>query len=113
MNANDFPERVTLEEKYGPAMVITEQAEADGYFERCVRHGMLFGNSREEAERIERENLGYYAGYYDAETAERVHRLFKTEHPIFGKRTPTAEEAFAFGRKWATEGKEKPSQESL
>ncbi|TXH09637.1 MAG: hypothetical protein E6R03_16465 [Hyphomicrobiaceae bacterium] len=42
-----------------------------------------------------------FAGYYDSETRERVERLFKCEHPIFGaiatKGQPTAELAFALG----------------
>lgn len=97
-----FPSRITIGDKYGPAMKITDQAEADAYFVRCVEHTMQFvGGSREEAERIERVNLGYYAGYYDDETRKRVERLFKCAHPIFGKieevGAPSAEEALQAG----------------
>ena len=56
-------EGITINEKYGPAMKMTEQAEADAYFEECVQHCMSFGRTREEAEKIERGNLGYYGGY--------------------------------------------------
>lgn len=42
-------------------------------------------------------NIGYYAGYCDLKTADRIYKLFDTEHPIFGHRHPTAEEAFARG----------------
>jgi hypothetical protein len=93
---------ISIGDKYGPAMEMTAQEEADAYFEECVQHTMGFDKSREEAERIERESLGYYAGYYDAETRERVERLFKCAHPIFGsiavKGYPTAEEALNLGR---------------
>lgn len=93
--------QITIGEKYGPAMKITDQAEADVYFEKCVEHTMGHGKSREEAERIERSNLGYYAGYYDSETRERVERLFRCSHPVFGSIAqngpPTAEEAFRKG----------------
>jgi len=91
-------------------MEITEQAEADAYFEECVQHTMTFGKSREEAEKTERISLGYYAGYYGSETRERVERLFRCAHPYFGAIAdgePTAEVALAVGRNLAksvTEG---------
>ena len=91
---------ITIGDKYGPAMAITEQEAADAYFEECVQHTLSFGEvDRAEAERIERVNFGYYAGYYDTETRARVERLFRCAHPIFGSvaqyRPPSAEEAFA------------------
>jgi hypothetical protein len=96
-----FPDRVTIGDKYRPAMTMTDQAEADAYFERCVEHAMRLGSSREEAERVEHANLGYFAGYYDHDTRARVERLFRCAHPVFGaiaeKGAPTAAEAFAAG----------------
>lgn len=77
--------KITIGEKYGPAMEITDQSEADAYLEECVQHSISLGKTRKEAEAIERGNLGYYAGYYDNETRERVERLFRCSHPIFGK----------------------------
>jgi hypothetical protein len=99
---------ITIGEKYDPAMRIIEQDKADAYFEECVRHSMEhWGKSRIEAEAIERANLGYYAGYYDSETRERVERLFKCAHPIFGSiannGSPAAQEAFAAGLKAGSE----------
>lgn len=99
---NDLPDQITIGDKYGPAMAITDEAEAKEYFRRCVRHTMrLNGEDREEAERVERMNIGYFAGYYDHETRARVERLFGCAHPIFGsiaeKGPPTADEAFAAG----------------
>ena len=96
---------ITLREKYAPAMNITDQSKADAYFEECVKHSMSFGKTRAEAENLERGNLGYYAGYYDAETRERVERLFHCCHPVFGSiakdGAPTSERAFESGRKMA------------
>lgn len=94
----------TLGDKYGPAMEITDQESADAYFEKCVDDCISKGNkSRATAESIERSNLGYYAGYYDNETRERVERLFKCSHPVFGSIAkhgpPTAEEAFEAGKR--------------
>jgi hypothetical protein len=101
---------ITIGEKYGPAMVMTETAEADAYWEECVAHTMTFGKSREEAEQVERSNLGYYAGYYSAETRARVEHLFACAHPIFGaiaeRGQPTAEEAFALGQQRGRASKE-------
>ena len=97
--AEQLPDKITIGEKYDPAMKITDQAEADAYFEVLVEHMMRHGHDREEAERIERTNLGYYAGYgFDR---ERVERLFNCEHPIFGKVAhhghPSPEHAFRMG----------------
>jgi hypothetical protein len=101
-----FPRRITIGAKYGPAMEIAEQAEADAYFERCVLHTLLYWDgegpvTREKAEALERTNLGYYAGYYGTETRARVERLFKCAHPYFGtiaeNGTPSPETAFNIG----------------
>jgi hypothetical protein len=98
----ELPSQITIGEKYGPAMKVKTKAEARLYFEACVRHNMAAGNhTREEAERVEMANIGYYAGYYDSETMERVNRLFGTTHPVFGSVRPTAEQAIQKGRETA------------
>jgi len=85
-----FPDKATYEQLYGSAMEIQTQKEADEYFEALAeRHMRLFKTSRREAERVERINLGYYAGYYGNETRLRVERLFKCFHPILGKAAET------------------------
>lgn len=99
---NELPENLTIGEAYDPAMEITDQEEADRYFLMLVGMSMKNGQSREEAEKIQRANLSYYAGYYDSETRTRVENLFRCAHPIFGpisKGEPTAEEAFEMGKK--------------
>jgi len=84
-----LPDVITMGKKYKPAMEITEQAAADEYFEILVEHSMRVSeNSREEAESVERQNLGYVAGFYNQETMDRVNRLFRTTHPIFGETAP-------------------------
>jgi len=101
-----FENKVTIGEKYNPAMEITCQTKADEYFETLVEHTMRFGKSREEAENIERINLGYWAGYYNLETRLRVEKLFRCEHPFFGPAAdgqPTLEEAFKIGQRFAEE----------
>lgn len=102
-----FSKEITWDAKYAPAMKITDQAEADAYFEACVEHTLSFNDfrlvnrTREEVEAIERSNLGYWAGYYGNETRARVERLFRCEHPFFGSIAkngpPTQEQAFQMG----------------
>ncbi len=93
----------TIGEKYDPAMKIVDQKKADAYFEELVQHCIGFGKTRAEAEQIEHANLGYYAGYFDNETRERVEKLFKCAHPIFGKiaekGAPSPKKAFEMGMK--------------
>lgn len=86
------------------AIKVTEQTIADATFRLLVDDAMAAEDNpgRPEAEQIVRDNLGYFAGYYDAETRERVERLYNCQHPIFGKISehgiPTPEEAFELGR---------------
>jgi hypothetical protein len=85
-------------------MKITSQEEADRYFEMLVIDVMSLRPdlTRKEVEDMQRENLGYYAGYYDHETRLRVERLFRCQHPVLGAASagaPTAQEAFDMGRK--------------
>jgi hypothetical protein len=101
-----LPENLTIGESYGAAMEITDQAEADAYFQRLVDRSMTyFRKTRTEAEALERQNLGYYAGYYDSETRHRVEKLYRCAHPVFGSISavgaPTPEEALQAGKDMA------------
>lgn len=44
------------------------------------------GSTREEAEKIVKSNLGYFAGYYDSKTCDLIYKVYCTEHPVFGKK---------------------------
>lgn len=91
-------DEMTIGQLYDPTMTMTDPDEAAAYFEALVERNMRFGNSREEAEKIERSNLGYYSGYGDSETMRRVNRMFGAVHPIFGANfAPTFEEALQAG----------------
>jgi hypothetical protein len=102
-------ETMTYGDSLGPAMKIKDPADAQQYladYVAYIREGIKRANSEprkdgKSAEEIALDNLGYYAGYYDNETRERVERLFKCQHPVFGSiaenGAPTAEEAFAAG----------------
>lgn len=89
-----------------PAMKIQTEADAVQYKRDYIAYTQKFLDKEprtdgKTAEDIVNENLGYFAGYYDNETRERVERLFCTKHPIFGSiesnGIPTAKEAFIFG----------------
>lgn len=97
-----LPDKMTIGEAFGPAMEITDTAKADEYFAALVERNMrVFDQTRERAEADTKSSLGYYAGYYDSETRERVERLFNCSHPVFGSiakvGAPTTEEAFQAG----------------
>lgn len=97
---------------YTVAMEITTQKEADDYFEKLVRWAIKeSGKSKAEVERIQRTNLGYFAGYYDSKTQRRVQKLFNCEHPIFGSieknGEPTSEQALQAGIKMGKKLKRK------
>lgn len=83
----DGKEVLTSGESLGPAMSITNQADADQYLEALAAHLLKCGEDivdLREAERVARHNLAYYAGYFDPATRLRVEQLFRAEHPIFG-----------------------------
>lgn len=44
-------------------------------------------------------NIGYWTGYLDQKKADRIRDWAGVTHPIFGRKHPTAEEAFAAGLK--------------
>ena len=61
---------------------------------------MKEGKNLRLAKKIAKKNIGYWAGYYDEETTKRIWKLYRTEHPVFGKRWPKPDEAFRLGLKW-------------
>lgn len=56
-------------------------------------------NECEDGRWVAMQNIGYMAGYYDEDIRQKVYQFFEVEHPIFGTRTPTPEEAFEEGKK--------------
>ena len=73
-----------------PAMEITDEADAQQYLADYVAF-IQKSLDREPnpqgltAAQIAGSNLGYFAGYYDNETRERVERLFRCSHPGVGQ----------------------------
>ena len=97
---------LTFGETLKPAMEITDEDDAKQYLLYYVSfiQKEINKNPRKDnktAEEIAKINLGYFAGYYDNETRERIERLFCCSHPIFGSikndGIPTPQEAFNKG----------------
>lgn len=107
---------LTFGECLDPAMSITEEADAQQYLAAYAAYIQQAldkepRNDEKTAAQIAASNLAYYAGYCNDTTRERVERLFKCEHPIFGsiakKGPPTAKEAFEAGKRLAKPKKSK------
>lgn len=85
------------------AIAVETQEAADAMFERLVQEAMRENDNMDRAEAIEtvKDNLGYFAGYYDNDTRARVERLYRCAHPVFGPiattKPPTADEALKLG----------------
>jgi len=113
MRSLPLPKEITNGELLGPAMKMTDPEEAKEYLAALIERGVKhFGQTPEESESIQKENLGYYSGYYDTATMVRVHKLFSCAHPFFGEvksqeDLPSPKEAFEMGTKWAEEMTEK------
>lgn len=92
-------ETLTYGEALNPAMGIKDKAEAQEYLRDYAAFIQKYLDKEPDpkgrtAIQIAKINIGYFAGYYNTETMKRVHEVFDTEHPIFGKTEQTLEEAF-------------------
>lgn len=89
-----------------PAMEITDETDAIQYKKDYIAYIQKSldkkpdPNSKTAKETVN-INLGYFAGYYDDKTRERIERLFNCSHPVFGSiksnGRPTAQESFDAG----------------
>lgn len=60
---------------------------AKDFLDKYVHHIMeVEGTSYDDALKVAKNNLGYFAGYYDAEICDLIYEVYCTEHPIFGKK---------------------------
>lgn len=83
-------DNISVEEKYKSITEILSQEEANKYFEECVKHTMgmsypVVAIGREEAESIERKNIGRFASSFNNEIRLRVEKLFKAVDPVNGR----------------------------
>lgn len=70
------------------AALVNEETQA------IVEH---FHLSEEEARKRLLANIGYVTVYLCHQEADHVMELFDTEHPVFGRQHPSAEEAYRMG----------------
>lgn len=116
----NIKEGATIGDLYNPAIEIAKEGDtekAKRYFDALVDHCYEMtiterpedNVTKDEMVRIVHSNLGYWAGYHEKGTIEKVHAVYGSTHPVFGNSTPTTSEAFnmglELGKKWKTEGK--------
>lgn len=80
-------ETLTYQEALAPAMQITDKEDAKQYLRDYVAYQQKWLDKEPRtdgmtAEQVCKINIGYYAGYYSAETAKRLYELFETSHPF-------------------------------
>ncbi len=80
-----FAADATSGDLYDGATKIETEEQAVAYLGALIDWGVTHhGQTREDSEKTQRSNLGYFSRYYDDVTYERVRRLFGVTHPIFG-----------------------------
>lgn len=107
-----------------PAMRITNELDAEHYFEEYVKYLCAYYHiNKAEAEKNAKENLGYWAAYFSHKVVDRVELLFDAPHPLFSKikptlsqvldgwTRPTPSQIFQLGLKMGKEAKEKKENE--
>ncbi len=84
----DNKEIMTYHESLRPAMQITEQDDADQYFNHYVEYmrrqlpALTVLKRGMDAEQVCRMNLNYFCRYYDEETQDRVMMLFDCRYSL-------------------------------
>jgi hypothetical protein len=102
----NLPDNMTYGETYGRAVEIAlhgSKEEAEEWFAALVeRNVRLTGVTRDQAEYVERTNIGYWAGYYDESARRAVASVYGAIHPIFGNDfAPSADKALEAGKRAA------------
>jgi hypothetical protein len=81
-------------EQFKSALSCQTREEAEQWMENEVcDYVEIFQMSPEEAIKIIKTNLGYMAGYYSSDTAEKIKDLFSADHPGYGAFTKIIEAA--------------------
>lgn len=100
-----YPRYPTMEQVFELADSLAKEGDKSkceqflkGYAEFIIKASENVTNY-EQALNIAKSNLGYFAGYYDRETYDRINKTYGAIHPIF-KANPfdiTPEEAYHIG----------------
>jgi hypothetical protein len=84
--------------------ITTPEEAAELIEEEVTDRIMVCHISAAEARSTVLENIGYATGYMTPENADRINDLFNTEHPVWGRTHPTAEEALRLGIEYGSRG---------
>jgi hypothetical protein len=103
---------LTYGEALKPAMEIRDKEEAQQYLRDYAAFIQKYLDKqpkdpyleRRNAMEIAKLNIWCFAEYYSSETSARIHELFETEHPVFGRSQPTPEGAIKAGMEMAAGG---------
>ena len=79
----------------------TKQAAAALVEEEAQEAAEFYKMPLEEARTKLLHNIGYVTGYLSHQQADNVMELFNTEHPVFGRKHPSVEDAFRMGQEYA------------
>ena len=87
MNAVMQAGRTDASSPYMMCFTLTTKEEADHFLHLMVSRAMKEKPSLsvEKATKIQKHNIGYFAGNFDVKSRQRVFELFDTEHPITGR----------------------------
>jgi hypothetical protein len=91
-------DEVTYGEIFDLALEIKNKDEAKKYINDYAAYIVVKEKiSYDDALQRAKDNLGYYAGYYGWKTRVKIKELFDAEHPLFGHKQVTSEEAMYIG----------------
>lgn len=77
----------------------TDKNEALDFFRSYVEYILAENekiNTYDEAEKIAKANLGYFAGYYTPEIYDIIYNTYQCSHPIFGDKPFDVDPAEAY-----------------
>ncbi len=82
---------------YGDVMRAMRDIHARNDSEEAQQFMAAYRESNEHAD----PNVGYMTGYFGRQTAAEMRELFDVSHPIFGRESPTPEQALEAGKRAA------------
>lgn len=81
--------------------ITTQEQAREIVKQEAERAALYYEISVEKARENILASIGYATGYYSHTFALHVLDLFETEHPIFGRTSPTPEEAYRLEQEYA------------
>jgi hypothetical protein len=82
-------------------VIVTKEQAAALVKQETQEAAEFYRITEEEARTALLTNIGHVTGYLPDEQADNVMDLFETEHPVYGRQHPAAEEAYRMGQEYA------------